>query len=123
VVEAGNAATNVACIRRRTFGLDGEVPGDVDALAGRDVLEGDPGRADRVVLLVAFGVMNVWAMLALVAIVVGEKVLRRGETIGRYAGGAFLVLSVLVLVSPSVANPVVPSPGAGSMERTMEMRG
>ena len=74
-------------------------------------------------LFIAFGVMNLWAMLGLAAIVVGEKVLRRGEAIGRYAGGAFLVLSVLVLASPSVANALVPSTGAGSMEPRMEMSG
>ncbi len=74
-------------------------------------------------LFIAFGVMNVWAMLGLAAIVVGEKVLRRGEAIGRYAGVAFLVLSVLVLASPSVANALVPSTGAGSMGPTSEMSG
>lgn len=73
-------------------------------------------------LFIAFGVMNVCAMLGLAAIVVGEKVLRRGEAIGRYAGGAFLMLAVLVLASPSVANAVVPSTGAGSAEPTMEMQ-
>jgi len=70
------------------------------------------------VLFVAFGVMNVWAMIGLAAIVVGEKVLRRGQTVVRIAGVAFLVLAVLVLVSPSVADAVVPSMGGddgGSM--------
>ena len=74
-------------------------------------------------LFIAFGVMNLWAMLGLAVIVVGEKVLRRGEAIGRYAGGAFLLLSVLVLASPSVANAIVPSSGAGSMAPTQEMNG
>lgn len=62
-------------------------------------------------LFIAFGVMNVWAMIGLAAVVVGEKVLRRGEAIGRTAGAAFLLLAVLVLASPSVADALVPSMG------------
>jgi predicted metal-binding membrane protein len=60
-------------------------------------------------LFIAFGVMNGWAMLGLAAVVVSEKVLRRGEAIGRIAGTACLVLAVLVLTSPSVANALVPA--------------
>ncbi len=60
-------------------------------------------------LFIAFGVMNVWAMLGLAVIVIAEKVLRHGETIGRFAGAAFVVLAVLVAASPRVANAVVPS--------------
>jgi predicted metal-binding membrane protein len=73
-------------------------------------------------LFVAFGVMNLWVTVGLAAIVIGEKVLRRGEAIGRYAGAAFVVLAVLMLASPSVADALVPSTGAGSMEPMMEMR-
>jgi predicted metal-binding membrane protein len=64
-------------------------------------------------LFVAFGVMNVWAMLGLAAIVVGEKALPRGETAGRVAGAGMLVLAVLVLASPAVADALVPSMEAG----------
>jgi predicted metal-binding membrane protein len=60
-------------------------------------------------LFVAFGVMNVWAMLGLAAIVLSEKLLRHGEAIGRLAGAAFIVLAVSVAASPRVANSVVPS--------------
>jgi len=60
-------------------------------------------------LFVAFGVMNVWAMLALAAVVVSEKLLRHGETIGRLAGAGFIVLALLVAASPRVADAVVPS--------------
>jgi predicted metal-binding membrane protein len=60
-------------------------------------------------LFIAFGVMNVWAMLGLSVVVVSEKLLRHGETIGRLAGAAFVVLAVLVAVSPRVADAVVPS--------------
>ena len=66
------------------------------------------------VLLIAFGVMNVWAMLGLVAIIVTEKVLRRGEAIGRIAGAVSVVLAVLVLASSSVADALVPRVDAGS---------
>ena len=59
-------------------------------------------------LFVAFGVMNVWIMLGLAAAVLAEKVLRRGEAIGRLTGVACLVLAVLVLTSPWVASEVVP---------------
>jgi predicted metal-binding membrane protein len=60
-------------------------------------------------LFIAFGVMNLWAMLGLATVVLSEKVLRRGEVIGRLAGAACIVLAALVLVSPGVANAVVPS--------------
>jgi predicted metal-binding membrane protein len=59
-------------------------------------------------LFVAFGVMNLWAMVGLAAVVVSEKVLRRGEAIGRLAGAACLVLAALVVASPSVARALIP---------------
>ncbi len=65
-------------------------------------------------LFVTFGVMNVWAMLGLAAVVLSEKVLRRGETIGRAAGALFLVLAVLVVASPRVADALVPPTGSMS---------
>lgn len=60
-------------------------------------------------LFVAFGVMNVWAMLGLAVIVFSEKVTRRGEIVGRAAGAVFLVVALLVAISPRVADAVVPS--------------
>jgi predicted metal-binding membrane protein len=60
-------------------------------------------------LFFAFGVMNVWAMLGLAVIVLIEKLLRHGESIGRIAGAAFVVLALLVATSPRVADAVVPS--------------
>jgi predicted metal-binding membrane protein len=60
-------------------------------------------------LFIAFGVMNVWAMVALAAVVVAERVLPRGEVVGRWAGAACLLLAILVLSSPSAANAVVPA--------------
>jgi len=74
-------------------------------------------------LFVAFGVMNVWVMLALAAIVVSEKVLPRGEVLGRLAGGVFLLLALLVFASPSVADALVPSMNADSIGPMMQMDG
>jgi predicted metal-binding membrane protein len=66
-------------------------------------------------LFIAFGVMNVWAMLGLAALVVGEKALPRGETVGRIAGATFLTIALLVLASPSVADTLIPSVDTGTM--------
>lgn len=63
-------------------------------------------------LFVAFGVMNVWAMLALTAIVLAEKLLPRGEALGRVAGGLAVALGLLVLASPTVAARIVPTTGS-----------
>jgi len=60
-------------------------------------------------LFVAFGVMNVWAMVGLAAVVLAEKVLRSGEVVARIAGLVFLVVAGLVMVSPSVADALVPT--------------
>ena len=67
-------------------------------------------------LFVALGVMNVAAMLGLATIVVSEKLLRHGETIGRLAGAAIVVLALSVAASPRVANAVIPEmpPGAAT---------
>ena len=64
-------------------------------------------------LFVAFGVMNLWAMLGLAVIVVSEKLLRRGAIVSRLAGVVFIVLAVLVAASPRVADAVVPSMPSG----------
>ena len=60
-------------------------------------------------LFVAFGVMNVWVMIGLAAIVLAEKVLRSGDAIGRIAGLVFIVVAALVMASPSVADALVPT--------------
>lgn len=60
-------------------------------------------------LFLAFGVMNLWAMFGLAAVVFSEKLLPHGETIGRLVGAAFVVLALLVATSPSVAHAIVPS--------------
>jgi predicted metal-binding membrane protein len=60
-------------------------------------------------LFVAFGIMNVWAMVGLAALVLAEKVWRYGETIGRVAGVAFVALAFAVALSPRVTHAVVPA--------------
>jgi predicted metal-binding membrane protein len=67
-------------------------------------------------LFLAFGVMNVWAMLSLAVIVFSEKLLPHGEGIGRLVGAAFIVLAFLVAVSPRIADAVVPSSPAPMTE-------
>lgn len=64
-------------------------------------------------LFLVFGVMNVWVMVALAAVVLTEKVASHGQTMGRAVGVAALVLGLAVLASHQVANAVVP---AGSMD-------
>lgn len=46
VVEAGDAALDVAKLGGVALGLDPQVADDVDTLAGGDVLQGYPGRPD-----------------------------------------------------------------------------
>jgi predicted metal-binding membrane protein len=75
-------------------------------------------------LFISFGVMNVWAMIGLAAVVLGEKVLPRGEAVGRLAGVVFLLVAILVLASSSVADALVPDMGGTSPDGTMtEMMG
>ena len=52
-------------------------------------------------LLVVFGVMNVWAMVALALVVATEKLWRHGELIARGAGSVSLGLAVVFV--PGVA--------------------
>jgi len=55
------------------------------------------------VLFVAFGVMNLLAMIGLAAVVLAEKQWSRGEQLARVAGAVLLVLAVVVLFAPGVA--------------------
>jgi predicted metal-binding membrane protein len=71
-------------------------------------------------LFVAFGVMNVWAMLGLAVIVVSEKLSRHGAIVSRVAGVVFIALAVLVAASLRVADAVVPSMPSGPAP-TMDM--
>ena len=55
------------------------------------------------VLFVAFGVMNLFAMIGLAAVVLAEKQWTRGEQLARVAGVVLLVLAVVVLFAPGIA--------------------
>lgn len=71
-------------------------------------------------IFLAFGVMNLWAMLGLAAVVVGEKLLRRGVALGVAAGAVLLALSLAVAVSPGAARAILPSAPAGHMANSMK---
>jgi predicted metal-binding membrane protein len=66
-------------------------------------------------LFLAFGVMNIWVMIALAAIVVIEKTWRHGEAFGQIAGIAFILAGLLVAISPAASDALLPSP-AGDMD-------
>jgi predicted metal-binding membrane protein len=66
-------------------------------------------------LFIAFGVMSVWAMVGLAAVVVLEKVARHGVGFSRAFGRLCLALAVLVVVSPRIAAHVVPAPMTQTM--------
>ena len=55
------------------------------------------------VLMVAFGVMNVAAMVGLALVIAVEKHWRRGEWFARVVGVAAIVWAVLILVEPGAA--------------------
>lgn len=60
-------------------------------------------------LMVAFGVMNVWAMVALAAVVAAEKLWTRGVQLARVAGLTSLTLAVVVIVEPGIAPGLDPA--------------
>ena len=62
------------------------------------------------ILLVAFGLMNVAAMVALALVVLVEKSFVRGAGIARAFGVVALTLAVLVVFTPALAPGLRPSP-------------
>jgi predicted metal-binding membrane protein len=68
------------------------------------------------VLFVAFGVMNLLAMVALAALVYAEKRTAAGERLARVAGGVLIVLAVAVLAVPGIAPGLTGSDGMGGMQ-------
>jgi predicted metal-binding membrane protein len=56
-------------------------------------------------LLIAFGVMNLWAMVGLASVVTAEKLLPRGRSLARVVGLASLALAIVVIWVP------LPAPG------------
>ena len=69
-------------------------------------------------LLVAFGLMNVTAMVLLAGAVLVEKTARWGPGFGRALGVAALGLAVLVIFVPGLAPGLVHSSGSGGMGTT-----
>jgi predicted metal-binding membrane protein len=61
-------------------------------------------------LLVAFGLMNVPVMLALAALVIAEKLHPAGVGVARIAGVLSIALAILVVVRPSLAPGLYHSP-------------
>jgi predicted metal-binding membrane protein len=62
------------------------------------------------VLLVPLGVMNIAAMAGIAAVIFLEKLWRRGPTLARVSGAAFLVLAVLAPFQPWLL-PGITAPG------------
>ena len=59
------------------------------------------------VVLVAVGVMNIAAMVALAAVIFLEKLWRRGEQFSRVVGVAFLAIAALAVFYPHVFLPAL----------------
>jgi predicted metal-binding membrane protein len=66
-------------------------------------------------LLIAFGLMNLAAMLVLAAVVVGEKTLPWGYGLSRALGIVALVLAVAVVFDPGLTPGLHSTAGSGSM--------
>ena len=71
------------------------------------------------VLMVVFGVMNVWAMVGLALVIALEKLWRHGAQLARAAGWASLALAVLVIPFPGIATGL--NPDAVMQMDNMEM--
>jgi predicted metal-binding membrane protein len=54
-------------------------------------------------LMIAFGVMNVGAMVGLAAVIAIEKVSRHGETFARFVGVACLMFAIVLVFEPGLA--------------------
>lgn len=54
-------------------------------------------------VMIAFGVMNVGAMVGLAVVIAVEKVWRRGEAFARVVGAACLVFAAVLVVEPGLA--------------------
>jgi len=59
-------------------------------------------------LMIVFGVMNVWAMIALAVVVAAEKLWKHGEALARAAGWASIGLAIAVAFEPSIAPGIDP---------------
>ncbi|MGH9125788.1 MAG: DUF2182 domain-containing protein [Acidimicrobiales bacterium] len=60
-------------------------------------------------IMLALGVMNLWVMFAVAAVLLAEKLVGPGVAIGRIAGIVFIAVAAAVAVSPSAASALLPS--------------
>jgi len=68
------------------------------------------------ILMAAFGVMNVFAMVALAAIVAVEKLLPVGERFSKATGVGLVGMAIAVIWFPGIAPGLTSGPmGAGMM--------
>jgi predicted metal-binding membrane protein len=74
-------------------------------------------------MLVAFGVMNVPAMIGLALVIALEKTWRHGERLARAVGVAALVYAAALLVAPSLAPGLDPGAVMPSGDAPMSMTG
>ena len=65
------------------------------------------------VLMVAFGVMNVAAMIGLALVIAIEKHWRHGERFARAVGGVAIAWAVLIVIEPGAAPGLDPGSGMG----------
>jgi predicted metal-binding membrane protein len=72
-------------------------------------------------LMIAFGVMNVGAMLFLAVVIAVEKVWRHGERFARAIGVGCLVYSVAILFEPGLAPGLDPGSVMSMTDMQMEM--
>ena len=72
-------------------------------------------------LMIAFGVMNVGAMVGLAAVIAVEKVWRHGETFARVFGVGCLVFAVLLIFEPGLAPGLDPDAVMPMMDGDMDM--
>jgi len=72
-------------------------------------------------VLVAIGVMNVPAMIALAAVIFFEKLWRRGRQLTRLVGAAFLVLAIAAAFNPALLPALRPAPAMDTMDEGATM--
>lgn len=74
-------------------------------------------------LMIAFGVMNVAAMVGLAAVIAIEKVWRRGEAFARAVGVACLLFAVALIFEPGLAPGLDPGSVMSDMGGMSDMSG
>lgn len=72
------------------------------------------------VLMAAFGVMNLWAMVGLAAVIAAEKLAPRGEWFGRAVGAGSLALAAAVIFFPEIAPGLTSDPVTMDMSMSMD---